>query len=127
MEIHIEVIKISQLSTERTDYSTLIFRVVLPQKVDIEISKDLWIYFCTLVNGGALKILVDLKKLDYIDSAGIGVLINTAKMIRLKKGDIMIANVSESIWDIFKVINLEKFIKTYNSDVEAINSFRYVT
>jgi len=127
MEMHIDIVKISQVATDRVDYSTLIFKIVLPQKVDIDNAKDLGVYFNTLIAGGALKIFVDMNKLEYIDSAGIGVLINTAKMIRHKKGDIVLANISDDIRSIFKVISLENFIKIYNSEVEAIQSFRYVT
>jgi anti-sigma B factor antagonist len=126
MDINIDIIKISPVSTDRIDYTTLIFKAEMPDKVDIDNAKDMWVYFSTLIAGGALKIYTDMKKLSYIDSAGIGVLINTAKMIRLKKGDIVLANVTDDIRDIFKVINLENFIKIYNSEVEAINSFRYV-
>jgi anti-sigma B factor antagonist len=126
MEMNIEIIKISQVSTDKIDYSTVVFRVAMPQKVDIDNAKDLWVYLSTLISGGALKIFVDLKKVEYIDSAGIGVLINTAKMIRIKKGDIVLANIADDVRSIFKVINLENFIKIYNTEVEAINSFRYV-
>ncbi len=127
MNMIIEIIKISPVSTERIDYSTIIFKAVLPSKVDVDNSKDLWFYLNTIITGGALKIYLDMEKLDYIDSAGIGVIINAAKMIRLKKGDIVIANIPDDIRTIFKVINLENFIKIYNSEVEAINSFRYVS
>ena len=87
MNMIIEIIKISPVSTDRIDYSTIIFKAVLPSKVDVDNSKDLWFYLNTIITGGALKIFLDMKKLDYIDSAGIGVIINAAKMIRLKKGD----------------------------------------
>lgn len=126
MNIIFNIIKISPVSTGRIDYATIIFKASPPRKVDIDNSKDLWIYFETLISGGARKIFVDLKNVEYIDSSGIGVLINSAKLIRKQKGDIVLANVSEEVRNIFKVINLDEFIKIYNSEVEAVNSFRYV-
>jgi len=127
MNMVVDIIKISPVSTERIDYSTLVFKIVLPQKLDVDNSKDLWFYLSTLITGGALKIYLEMNKLEYIDSSGIGVIINAAKMVRLKKGDIVIANISDDIRNMFKVINLENFIKIYGSEVEAVNSFRYVT
>jgi len=62
----------------------------------------------------------------YIDSSGIGVLINTAKLLRKQKGDIVMANVSDDIKSIFKVIRLEEFITIFNSEVEAVKSFSYI-
>ncbi len=121
-----DIIRISQVSSEKIDFATLVFKAVLPKKIDIDNSKDLWIFFKTLVSGGVLKLYVDFTEVEYIDSSGIGVLINTAKLIRTRKGDIIIANPSEEIREIFKVINLGNFIKTYGSEVEALKSFRYV-
>ncbi len=126
MVINFEIIKISTRTGEAIDYSTLIFRVDLGKKVDIENSNDLWIFFKTLTDGGAKKIMVDMKNLEYIDSSGIGVIINTAKLLRPKKGDIVLVNISQSVKDIFKVINLQEFIKTFNLEAEALNFFRYI-
>ncbi len=126
MKITFEIIKISPVSTEKIDYTTIIFKTTPPQKIDIDNSKELWIYFKTLISGGARKIFIDLKNVQYIDSSGIGVFINSAKLIRKQNGDIVLANVSEEVRNIFRVINLDEFIKIYNTDVEAINSFRYV-
>src|SRR4030042_3054665 len=120
MNLVFDIIKISQVTTDKLYYATIIFKALLPKKVDIDNSKDLWIFFKTLISGGALKIYVDLKELEYIDSSGIGVMINTAKVIRKQNGDIVLANVSDEIKYIFKVINLENFIKIYKTEVEAL-------
>jgi len=128
MNINLEIIKIApRTSDSQIDYNTLIFRLELRKKIDLETSKDLWVFLKALIDGGALKIMVDFRNVDYIDSAGIGVLINAAKLVRNNKGDIALANVSNDVKSIFKIINLQNFIKTYNSDVEAENSFRYIT
>ncbi|OHD71651.1 MAG: hypothetical protein A2W19_02315 [Spirochaetes bacterium RBG_16_49_21] len=126
MNIIVDLLKISQTASNKIDFSTVIFKIELTQKVDIDHSKDLWIFLKTLISGGAQKIFVDMKNLGYIDSSGIGVLINAAKLARKQKGDIILANVSDEVKGIFKVINLENFIKIYNSEVDAINSYRYL-
>lgn len=126
MNINCEVINISTVNKKDIDYSTVIFKVDFPGKMDLEISNDFWVLFNTLVNGGAQKIVVDMRNVEYIDSAGIGILINTAKMLRKDKGDLVISNVTEGVKVVLDVINLEKFIKFFNTDIEAINHFRYL-
>ncbi len=126
MNIAIELLRISTVSTERIDYHTIIFKAGLPKRVDIDNSKDLWAFLKTLVAGGALKIYIDLSGVEYIDSSGIGVLINTAKLMRKQNGDIVLANATDPVRDIFKVINLENFIKICGSEVEALKQFQYV-
>jgi anti-sigma B factor antagonist len=126
MNIIFTIIKLSQTSNEKIDFTTIIFKAELPKKIDIDNSKDLWIFLKTLISGGAQKILVDLKGCQYIDSSGIGIIINATKLMRKHKGDIILMGVSDEIKNIFKVINLENFIKIYNSEVEAMKSFRFV-
>ncbi len=126
MNIQFDIIKISPVTLDKIDYTTTVFKLTLPQKVDIDNSNDLWIYLKTLVAGGAQKIYIDLRNVGYIDSSGIGVFINTAKLIRKHKGDIVMSNVSDEIKSIFKVIKLEDFIRVCNTDVDAMKSFRFV-
>ena len=45
---------------------------------------------------------------------------NTAKLIRANKGDMGIINVPENIETIFRPINLQRFIKTFETEDEAI-------
>ena len=123
MNIVFDLLKLSESSTDRIDYNTLIIKAELPQKIDVDNSWDLWVFLKTLISGGALKIYVDMKNLEYIDSSGIGVLVNGAKLMRKQKGEIIMANVSDQVKGIFKVINLENYIKQYNSEHEAIRSF----
>ncbi len=121
-----EVVKVSSMSAEKIDYSTLIFKIPLPKKLDMENSKDLWIFLKTLISGGAQKIYINMKNVEFIDSSGIGIIINAAKLVRKQKGDIILSDVSENIKSIFKLIHFENFIKVYNNEIEALNSLRYV-
>lgn len=126
MMFEFEVVKVSSMSAEKIDYSTLIFKIPLPKKLDMENSKDLWIFLKTLISGGAQKIYINMKNVEFIDSSGIGIIINAAKLVRKQKGDIILSDVSENIKSIFKLIHFENFIKVYNNEIEALNSLRYV-
>jgi len=122
----VDIIKISPRVNDSVDYDILVFHVEAAKKLDMESSRDLWILLKALIDGGSLKILVDMKNVDYIDSSGIGVLINAAKLVRLKKGDLILSGVSNEIREILKIVNLQSFIKLFNNDVEALNFFRYI-
>ncbi len=126
MELIYEVVKISPMDSDLIDYNIFVFKIVLPEQITIENSKILSMNLQVLIDGGAKKMLVDMRNLETIDSAGIGVLINTAKTLRAREGDMYFSNVSVDIKNIFKVINLQNFIELFNTDAEAINQFRYL-
>lgn len=125
-QIDYEIIKISPIESNIIDYATIIFKLHLHNTISVENSNELNYHLKTMIDGGALKLLIDMKTLQSIDSSGIGILINTAKKLRTTDGDIVLANVSSEIKNIFKTINLQNFIKIFNTDAEAENHFRYI-
>lgn len=126
MKLNVEIIKISPIATDEIDYNKLIFKVEFPKKVDLNNVNDLWIHLKSIVDGGALKVMVNMINLEFINSSGIATLINAAKSIRKNKGDIVLYSVPQEIRNIFKIVNLQDFIKIYGTEGEAFNFFRFV-
>jgi anti-sigma B factor antagonist len=126
MNIKFDLIKVSPLDHDKVDYTTTVFKLFLPNEFIIDNSSYYELFLNTLINGGALKIYVSMYDVDYIDSSGIGTLINATKKIREKKGELIISNLSSKVKKIFNLVNMESFFKIFNSEPEAINYFRYL-
>ena len=78
------------------------------------------------VGQGLHVFFVDMKGLLSIDSTGISVLIKGAKLIRSKGGDIVLSNVPGNIEKLLKPVNMQRFIKFFDSLDDVINFFRYL-
>ena len=126
MDTTLELIHLHPAQSESINYDFLALKVRVPARLDIVKSHELWILFSTITNAGAKKIMVDMSSMESIDSSGIGILINTAKRLRAGKGDIVLTGVSADIKKIFKVVNLQDFIKIFSLEAEALNFFRYL-
>jgi len=126
MAIEFDIITITQKNIKDVDFNNIIMHVHFSETIDMERSKEFHICFQTVIKGGMKKIVVDMSNLEYIDSSGISILINTAKLLRSRGGDIALLHVDEEISKIFKVINFERFIKMFQNYDEAVNFFRYV-
>lgn len=72
-----------------------------------------------LVNEGKVKIILDLERMNYIDSSGLGFFIGTLKKLRDAGGDLILVNLNAYIYGIFKLIQLQHIIKTFDSLDEA--------
>ncbi len=107
-------------SGENINYDFIIYSVKAADITTFDGAEDFGIAFRTLIRGGLKKVIVDMEGLEFIDSLGIGMLINTAKILRAKKGDIVLINVSEVIEKIFRPVNLTRFIKIFRSEDEAV-------
>ena len=76
-----------------------------------------------LINEGKVNIVLDLERMNYIDSSGLGFFIGSLKKLRDKGGNLVLINLNAYIYGIFKLIQLQHIIKTYDSLEEAEKEF----
>lgn len=76
-----------------------------------------------LVQEKKVKLVLDLERMNYIDSSGLGFFIGTLKKLRDAGGDLVLINLNAYIYGIFKLIQLQHIIKTYDSLDEAAKHF----
>lgn len=56
-----------------------------------------------LIDGGAVRFVVDFEALDYISSAGLRGLLVTAKLLKAKGGKVRFANVKGTVKEVFDI------------------------
>lgn len=76
-----------------------------------------------LVEGGHYNLLLDLEKLTYINSTGLGLLMATFRQARQGHGDLVIAKMSDKITNIFNLLGFSRLIHTYSTEQEALDKF----
>jgi len=80
-----------------------------------------------LVEGGHYNLLLDLEKLTYINSTGLGLLMATFRQVRQYQGDLVIAKMSDKITNIFNLLGFSRLIHTYPTEQEALAQFGQAT
>ena len=78
-----------------------------------------WGIFRTMVKGGARRIIIDMKNLDFVDSIGISVLINASKLVKSVKGALVITNISENVEVMLKPLDISRFFFVMDNNSEA--------
>lgn len=68
--------------------------------------------------------VIDLKQVDFMDSAGLGTLIAELKRITEKGGDMKIACLQKKPRMVFEITRAYKVFEIYDSVEEALNKFR---
>ena len=76
-----------------------------------------------LIAQNKVKLVLDLEKMNYIDSSGLGFFIGTLKKLKDAGGELMLINLNAYIYHIFKLIQLQHIIQTYESLDEAQKHF----
>jgi len=69
------------------------------------------------------KVVLNMKQLTYISSAGFGVLMSIIKDVRKNKGDIKIVNVSSDIYKVFDLLELPGLFHILKTEQDAVGEF----
>ena len=76
-----------------------------------------------LVAAGQNKILLNLKDVSYIDSAGLGEMVGSYASVTHQGGDIKLLNVQSKVGDLLQITKLFTVFATYTNEDEAVRSF----
>jgi anti-sigma B factor antagonist len=72
---------------------------------------------------GRSKLVLDFGKLDYISSAGLGVLMGLIEEVRSNEGDIRLANLPEKIYHVLDLLGFPVVFQIFKGRDEAVASF----
>ncbi len=81
-----------------------------------------------LAEEGKKKILLNLNKVSYVDSSGIGELVSSFTTIKNQNGQLKLLNLSQKIQDLMTITKLHTVFDVYDEDrggeSGALNSFK---
>ncbi|MBF0546458.1 MAG: anti-sigma factor antagonist [Candidatus Riflebacteria bacterium] len=77
-----------------------------------------------LINKGQFNVVLNMEKLNYIDSSGLGFFVGTLKKCQNAGGKLALTNLNQYIYGIFKLIQLQHLIPTFDSLEQALNIFK---
>jgi anti-sigma B factor antagonist len=78
----------------------------------------------SLKKAGRYKIVLNMKDVTFISSAGLGELVDTQKTCtHLKRGELVLAEVPSQIEEVLDLAGLKPLFKIFDSEVDAVGSF----
>ncbi len=77
----------------------------------------------TLLHEDHKNVLVDLSRINWVNSTGLGILISGYSTVKKSGGDLKLLNVSDRIESIFMVSKLHTVFISFSDEDEAVNSF----
>jgi anti-sigma B factor antagonist len=76
-----------------------------------------------LVDGGKRKVLVNLEEVSWINSTGLGILIDGFSTLQKSGGKLKLVNVSPRIESLLAVTKLSTIFESFRQEDEAVRSF----
>ena len=91
--------------------------------IDINTSPQVKKIFDKLVQDKSEKALVNLQKVNYIDSSGLATLVEVLKNFRSYGGKLKLSNLSNKVRSLFEITKLEKLFDIADTQEEALKAF----
>ena len=76
-----------------------------------------------LIARNCRRFILDFSLVEFIDSAGIGLIIKIASITDKHKGGLLLCNPQKNVRNVFSMLGIESRFKIYNSLADAIMAF----
>lgn len=80
-----------------------------------------------LISGDVVNIVINCKELNYISSAGMGIIMGYLDEIREKGGDIKLCSVDQRVYEIFDLVGFTEIYDFLGDEDVAVNKFKDVS
>jgi anti-sigma B factor antagonist len=78
----------------------------------------------SLIQDNVKKIVLDMKGIRWVSSAGLGTLIASLTSVKNKEGDLRLSGITENVESLFAITKLVKVFKVYETVDRAVASFK---
>lgn len=94
------------------------------ERLDTRIAPDLKTEFLKACESSESKIMVDLEKVSYIDSSGLGALLFGLRQFREQGGDLKLIHVASRVQKLLKIAHLNDHLLCYENEAELFRDFK---
>ncbi|MCL4473924.1 MAG: STAS domain-containing protein [Actinobacteria bacterium] len=108
------------IQSEKTDSGVAVITVA--GELDLYTAPRLKENLLAALEDGALKIVIDMAGVHFIDSSALGVLIGGVKRLKPKGGRLVLVSVDENVNWIFQITGLNSVFDIYSSREDALRS-----
>ena len=70
------------------------------------------------------KVVVDLEKVNYIDSSGLATLVEILKKTKMQGGSLALAGMSDKVKSLFEITKLDKLFQITRNQEEAVSKVK---
>ncbi len=116
-----------KVSLDTTGPNGMISLVRVDGVIDTMTATELERVLDSLLKQQKFKIVIDLAGVDYISSAGWGIFISNIREIRAHEGDIKLARMIGSVYEIFELLEFDSILQAYDNIEKARTGFRLGT
>lgn len=115
--------EVSDMRTEEVEVEN-VYVLKLYDRIDANSCKELKGKVNSMIDSNKLKLLIDLKHVDSVDSSGLGVLINCLKSVNAAGGLLKISHLHSSTKNTFNLTRMDRVFEIFENNEAALQSYK---
>jgi anti-sigma B factor antagonist len=97
--------------------------VAVTGRVDSSTAPELEAALKKLVEAEKTQLVLDLKDVEYMSSAGLRAMVSTLKAVKRVNGDLRVASPSDRVNEVLRLAGLSSIFAIYSSREDAVKSY----
>lgn len=93
-------------------------------RLDAALAPELKTELLLLVDNGVTNVLVDISKVDYADSSGLGALLFGLRQITNVGGQLKLVGANHRVKNLIRIARLENYLPNFEEIEEALASYK---
>jgi anti-sigma B factor antagonist len=70
------------------------------------------------------KLVLDLSRLSFVDSSGLGAMLSCLRQLSAKGGDLKLSGMSKQVRALFELVRMHRIFDIYGTKEEAVRAFQ---
>ena len=95
----------------------------LEERLDARVATDFKERMAELIASGNSKIVLDLSKVEFIDSSGLGAIVSSLKRMG-GRGDLVVCGLQETTMTMFRLTRMDRVFQVFGSEQQAVSALR---
>ena len=71
------------------------------------------------------RLVLDLSRLRFVDSSGLGAMLSCLRQLSAKSGDLKLCGMSKQVRGLFELVRLHRIFDIYGTKEEAVHAFKH--
>lgn len=112
------------MNYETTEVNGVTFLIIYTKRATADIAKDFKDYLFNLIEKDEKKkIIIDLSRVEFVDSSFLGAIVSGLKKVTGIKGDIKVLGLQPPVRAMFELTRLYKVFEIFETSDDAVLSF----
>lgn len=93
------------------------------KKINAQLAPSFKKEFVLMSSKGINQLVIDMSRVDFIDSSGLGALLFGKRQFEANSGTLKLSGIHGSVLTLMQIAKLDRVFEMFSDDLEAIESF----